>query len=175
MRKLLGMFLLCPLLSASQDPKPSYKNDTLYTTCGYKIYKGQTLYFNKGTGKNGRFRYISIKNGIVSGSLINNSIVVKELKNVVISPLDMGYVDIMGIIIFKDGSKGIIEIQIDYDKSIENVPDLPSELAVPPEFRNSSRVILHQELNKLFKLFISGAISKAAYEAKKNELLEHSK
>jgi hypothetical protein len=172
MRRLLFILLLCPLMSGAQDPKPSYQNDTLYTTCGYKIYKGQTLYFGKGTGKHGRFRYISIKNDIAAASLIDNSIVVKEMKNVIISPLDVGYVDIIGSISFKDGSKGIIEIQIAYDNAIENVPGLPSELAVPPEFRNSSRVILHQKLNKLFKLFVSGAISKAAYEAEKNKLLE---
>ncbi len=171
MRMLLFILMLCPLISGAQDPKPSYKNDTLYTTCGYKIYKGQTLHFNKGTGKNGKFRYISIKNGIAIHSLSNNSIVVKEMKRVVISPLDAGYVDMTGTITFKDGSRGIIEIQIAYDEAIENVPDLPSELAVPPEFRNSSRVILHQKLNKLFKLYVTGVISKAEYEAEKGKLL----
>lgn len=168
---LLFILLLCPLISGAQDPKPSYKNDTLYTTCGYKIYKGQTLHFNKGTGKNGKFRYITIKNGIAIYSLSNNSIVIKEMKKVVISPLDAGYVDIVGMITFKDGSKGIIEIQIAYDEAIENVPDLPSELAVPLEFRNSSRVILHRKLNKLFELYVSGAINKTAYETEKNKLL----
>ena len=59
---------------AAQDPKPSYNNDTLYTTCGYKIYKGQTLQFEKGTGKKGQFRFINITNGIAAVSLKNNSI-----------------------------------------------------------------------------------------------------
>lgn len=156
----------------AQDPKPTYKDDTLYTTCGYKIYRGQTLQFGKGTGPKGKFRYISIKNGIPAASIINHSIIVKELKNVNLSPLDFGHVDIIGTIIFKDGSKGAIELHLIFDKAIENASDLPTELIVPPEFRNSSRVLLHQKLNTLFKLYVSGALSKAAYEAQKNELLE---
>ena len=80
MRKLLLILLLNPILLVAQDPKPSYKNDTLYTTCGYKIYKGQTLHFAKGTGKKGQFRFIAIKNGISAASLINKSIVVKRIE-----------------------------------------------------------------------------------------------
>lgn len=172
MIKVLFTLLLSPLLAAAQDPKPIYKNDTLYTTCEYKIYKGQTLHFAKGTGRKGQFRYITVKNGFAPTSLVNNSIVIKELKNIVLWPLDAGYVDIVGSITFKDGSKGIIEIQMAFDKAIENDPGLPSELSVPPEFRNSSRVILHQNLNKLFKLYASGSISKTEYESQKNKLLE---
>lgn len=172
MRKILFVLLLSPVMITAQDPKPSYKNDTLYTTCGYKIYKGQTLYFGKGTGKKAQFRYITIKNGIAASSIINNSIVVKELKNIKLTPLDAGYVDITGNIVFKDGSKGFVEIQIAFDRAIENDPNLPSELVVPPKFRNSIRVILHQKLNKLFTLFASGTISKTEYEAQKNKLLE---
>jgi hypothetical protein len=172
MIKLIFTLLLSPLMSAAQDPKPSYKNDTLYATCGYTFYKGQTLHFAKGTGKRGQFRYVTIKNGIATGSLANNSMVVKELKNIEITPLDIGYVDLTGTIIFKDGSTGVVEIHLAFDKAIENDPNLPSELAVSPEFRNSSRVILHGQLNKLFKLYASGAISKTAYEAQKKKLLE---
>lgn len=172
MRKILLALLLSPLMLAAQDPKPSYNNDTLYTTCGYKIYKGQTLQFEKGTGKKGQFRFINITNGIAAASLKNNSIVIRELKNVQITPLDVGYVDITGTITFKDGSKGTVELQMAYDKAIENDPNLPGELVVPVEYRNSSRVILHQQLNKLFKLFASGAISKTEYEAQKKKLLE---
>lgn len=156
----------------AQDPKPSYKNDTLYTTCGYKIYKGQTLHFAKGTGKKRQFRYVTVKNGITPGSLINNSIVIKEIKNIVLTPLDVGYIDVTGTVIFKDSSKGTVEIILAFDKAIENDPKLPSELIVPSEYRNSARVILHQKLNELFKLYTSGAITKTAYEAQKIKLLE---
>jgi len=85
--------------------------------------------------------------------------------------MDDGYAGIYGIITFKDNSKAIIQIQLAYDKAIENSPDLPTELAVPAEFRNSNRVILHRQLNELFKLFLSGAISKKEYEERKTKLL----
>ena len=170
MIKALFTILLNPLIVAAQDPKPAYKNDTLYTTCGYKIYKGQALHFAKGTGKKEQFKYVTIKNHVAPASIANNSVVVKELKNIQISPMDEGYVDIMGAIIFKDGSTGAVELHIMFDKAIENVAHLPSEIIVPVEFRNSSRVLLHQQLNKLFKLFVPGAISKTAYEAQKKKL-----
>ena len=172
MIKVLFVFLLSPFIGMAQDPKPSYKNDTLFTTCGYKIYKGQTLQFEKGTGKKEQFKYVTIKNGIATSSLINNSIIVKQLKRIVITPLDVGYADIVGTIIFKDGTTGTVELQIAFDKAIENDPNLPSELGVPSQFRNSSRVQLHQKLNTLFKLYASGSMSKTAYEAQKNKLLE---
>jgi hypothetical protein len=173
MIKILFTLLLSPLMLTAQDPKPSYTNDTLYATCGYKFYKGQKLHFSKGTGKKGQFRYVTILNGITASSLNNNSIVIRELKNVKILPLDVGYVDVIGTIIFKDSTKATIELQIAYDKAIENDPDLFSELTVPSEFRNSKRVILHQQLNKLFKLYASGSISKTAYEIQKKKLLEN--
>ena len=172
MKKILFALLLCPLLTTAQvDPRPVYKNDTLHTTCGYKIYPGQILHFAKGTGSKGRFRYVSVLNNIPVSSLANSSIVVRELRNVRVTPMDDGYTDIYGLITFKDGSKTIILIQLAYDSAIENAPDLPTELVVPAEFRNSSRVVLHRQLNELFKLFLSGAISKTEYEDRKNKLL----
>ena len=172
MKKILFALLFSPLITNAQlDPKPSYSNDTLYTTCGYKIYPGQILHFAKGTGKKGAFRYVSVLNGIAVASLVNTSVVVKELRNVKVVPMDDGYAGIYGIITFKDNSKAIIQIQLAYDKAIENSPDLPTELAVPAEFRNSNRVILHRQLNELFKLFLSGAISKKEYEERKTKLL----
>lgn len=172
MIKILFTLLLSPLMITAQDPKPSYTNDTLYATCGYKFYKGQTLHFAKGTGKKGQFKYVTILNDIAVSSLANNSIVVRELNNVAVTPLDVGYVDIVGAIVFKDGSKGTIELHMAFDQAIENAPNLPGELVVPTHFRNSSRVILHQQLNKLFKLYASGAINKTEYEVQKNKLLK---
>jgi len=167
------ILLLSPLLAKAQlDPKPIYRNDTLYTTCGYKIYNGQVLHFAKGTGSKGKFRHVMILNGIAATSLVNNSIVVKEMKNVQVSPLDPGYADITGLITFKDSTKAIIQLQLAYDKAIEDSPNLPTELEVPAVFRNSSRVKLHQDLNKLFRLFLSGEISKTEYEDRKNKLLQ---
>ena len=173
MTKILLLILFSPLIISAQDPKPDYKNDTLYTTCGYTIYKGKTLQIGTGTGKKGQFRHILIKNDIAINSLVNNSIVVTELTNVKLWPLDAGYADITGTFIFKDSTSGTVELKIAFDRAIENNPNLASELAVPPEFRNSSRVILHQKLNVLFNLYTRGALSKTEYETQKDKLLKN--
>lgn len=172
MKKLIFPLLLCPFLSMAQEPKPEYKNDTLYATCGYKIYRGQTLQFGKGSGRNGKFRYINIKNSVPYASLANNTIVVTDLLNFGISSLDNAYIEIIGTIVFKDGSKGTVDIHMAFDLAIENSPGLTSELVVPDEFRNNSRVYLKNDLNKLFSLYRNGKIKKKEYEERKKKLLE---
>ena len=172
MRKILFILLLCPLLSVSQEPKPLYKNDTLYATCGYKIYKGLTLQFGNGTGKNGKFRYIKINNHVSYAALVNNFIVVTEMKKFWVSRADIAYVQITGAIIFKDNSKGAVDMDIAFDLAIENSPGLPGELLVPAEFKNNRRVILRNQLNRLFKLYTNGTINKTEYESQKKKLLE---
>lgn len=172
MKKLIFILLVYPLTTAAQEPKPVYTNDTLYTTCGYTIYVGRKLQFAKGTGKHGKFRFISIKNGIPAASLVNNSIIVSGMKNFKLAAPGEATIDITGAIVFKDGTKGSIELHISFDRAIENIPALPTELEVPASFRNSSKVLLVQELNKLLKLYAIGAINKTDYEAQKKSLLQ---
>ena len=71
MKLLLFTLLLCPLLSTAQDPSPKYENDTLYTASGYKIYRGHTIEFANGMERYGRFKFVSVKNNILSTSLKN--------------------------------------------------------------------------------------------------------
>ena len=172
MKKLGFILLLFPLLLPAQEPKPSFKNDTLYATCGFKIYKGLVLQFGKGSGKKGTFRFIKIKNGVSYHSLAENSITVREVKNFGVTEPGTGTIEITGTIIFKDNSKGIIELEMYFDRAIENSPDLPDELIVPTQFKNSSRVNLLNELNRLFNLYKNGQITKADYEEQKKKLLE---
>ncbi len=172
MKKLLFTLLLYPLISIAQKPIPRYENDTLYTTSGFKIYKGQTLYFGKGTGSSGRFRYVNIKSETASAVLANNSIVVKKMKNFGISVLGNGYIEIIGNITFKDGSKGYIDIHMAFDRAIENSPNLPSELIVPDEYRNKQKISIADEINKLNKLYQDGLLTKEEFEAQKKKLLE---
>ena len=58
MKKLLFTLMLCPLLSTAQNNLPGFLNDTLTTSGGYKIYKGQILHFATGTSAAGYFNYI---------------------------------------------------------------------------------------------------------------------
>jgi Short C-terminal domain len=172
MKKLLFSFLLCPLLSTAQKILPRFENDTLYTSSGYKIYKGQTLQFGKGSGRNGKYRFINIKNGARAKSLANNTMVIKQLKNYGISVFYNGYIEITGVLTFKDGSKGYLDIHMAFDRAIENSLKLPSELIVPDEFRNKPRGNISDEIIKLYKLYKEGDLTEEEYEEQKKKILE---
>lgn len=89
MNKLLLTLLLFPLLSTAQKTVPRFDNDTLYTTSGFKIYKGQTLRFGKGSYKNRYYRFINIKSGAMDRQLATSTLLVKEVKNFGISVFTM--------------------------------------------------------------------------------------
>ncbi|MBK7434777.1 MAG: hypothetical protein IPI66_13370 [Chitinophagaceae bacterium] len=48
MKRILIIFLLCPLISLAQNSLPRFEQDTLYTTSGYNIYKGSVLQLGTG-------------------------------------------------------------------------------------------------------------------------------
>ena len=136
MKKIFFLLLGLPFIAIGQKSTSTFANDTLYTSSGFKIYKGQTLYFGKGTRNDGKFKFVNIKSEATSFSLANNSIVVKKLRNYGISSLGNGYIEIVGSMTYKDGSKGYIDIHMAFDRAIEDDPELPSELIVPGEYRN---------------------------------------
>jgi hypothetical protein len=177
MRKLPSFFivLLCPLLIQAQSPGPSFKNDTLRSISGYSIYKGGVLQFGKGSGKNNKFKFITVKNGIPETALMNNTIYVTGLANYGKNYDDGCYIDITGSVVFKDGSRGNVELKIFVDKAIENNNGIAGELIVPPAFINNARVILNSELKRLLDLYINGTLDRAAYETQKQQLLDASK
>jgi Short C-terminal domain len=172
MKYLFFLALFCPGLLKAQKTLPRFENDTLYTTSGFKIYKGQTLHFGKGSGRNGKYRFINIKNGITSKSFANTSMVVKELGNFGISVLYNGYIQITGTLTYKDGTTTFLDIHMAFDHAIENSPKLPSELIVPDEFRNKERGNISDELIKLYKLYSDGDLTKEEYEAQKKKILD---
>ena len=51
------------------------------------------------------------------------------------SSLGNGYIEIIGSIVFKGGSKGYIDIHMAFDKAIEGFPGSPAELVVPEELK----------------------------------------
>ena len=79
MKKIVTVLLLCPLFSLAQKFNFKYENDTLYSTCGYKIFKGQKLQFAGGLQRHNYFRYVTIVNGYLSTTLANNTVIVKEI------------------------------------------------------------------------------------------------
>ncbi|HMK03176.1 MAG TPA: SHOCT domain-containing protein [Ferruginibacter sp.] len=174
MKRLLFILLLYPFILPAQKTLPRFENDTLFTSSGFKIYKGLTLKFGKGSGRNGAFRFINIKNGATQISLANASMVIKELKNYGISIFYNGYIEITGTITFKDGSKGYLDIHMAFDRAIENSLKLTSELAVPDEFRNRPGGNISDEIMKLYKLYKQGDLTEEEYEDQKKKILEGS-
>ena len=171
MKQLLFLLLLSPLLTLAQKPKPKYENDTLFTASGFKIFRGQTLEFNSGTMRDGRFRYVKIKNGFLSSTLANSTVIVKEIKDFSFSVIGNGYVDINGFIILKDNTREPIVLHIAIDRAIENSPDLPSELKVADEYRNTRERNIKKELTTARNLYEDNVIKKAEYQAMKSKLL----
>lgn len=151
---------------------PRFDHDTLYTSSGYKIYKGQTLTFAEGSGKNGNFRYAKIKGNDTPGTLANKSVVVEKVSDFKISGLSNAFIRIHGELIRNNGERKRIIFYLAFDNAIEGVQGMAPELIVPEEFKNKSQKSAADEIAKLFKLYQEGAISKEEFEAQKKKLLD---
>ena len=172
MKKLLFIILLYPFVSIAQDPKPRFENDTLYTASGYTIYKGKAIEFANGLERYGRFKFVSVKNGILSTSLTNCTVIVKDFRKYWISGLNNGYIVFDGYLKRKDGSSDYIVLQMAFDRAIENSPILPSEIKVADEFRNKYKRDLKREKLFLYNIYQDKVITKAVYAAMKKKLDE---
>jgi hypothetical protein len=172
MKYLFALALFYPCLLKAQQGLPRFENDTLYTTSGYKIYKGQTLHFGKGSSRTGYYRFINIKSGAVARQLPTSSFLVKDLKNFGISVLYNGYIELTGTITFKDGTQSFLDIHMSFDHAIENNPKLVSELKVPDEFRNKPRGNISDEILKIYKQYVEGDLTKEEYDAMKKKILD---
>jgi hypothetical protein len=153
---------------------PRFSNDTLYTTSGFKIYKGQELQFNKGTGKNGAFRFVKLSGQVSSSTTIftDKKIIVHKVKNFAISSLGNAYITITSKIKFNDGSTLPITFDLVFDKAIESFPGLDSELIVPEEFKRRSSFSSADEIMKLYKLYQDSIISKEDFEKLKAKIID---
>jgi hypothetical protein len=150
--------------------RPAFTEDTLYTSCGYKIYKGLVLQFGKTTGNRGRFRYVNIITGITHHSLENRQLRVKELKGFGISILGNAYITIIGTLIIKNTDRMDIEIHLAFDNAIENIPGVPSELVVPDEYRNRLKKDTQAEMKRLEEFYLNNKITKEEFEAIRKKL-----
>ncbi|MEP7254297.1 MAG: SHOCT domain-containing protein, partial [Ferruginibacter sp.] len=194
--------LLCPFLSFAQSTQPRFENDTLYTSGGYKIYKGQVLHLANGTSDAGYFRFIKFHPNLSRNDtyiLQNCNILVNKLRNYKNSGSDNYNIRISGTVTYKDGTKAETDIIMDYEMAIENIAGQPGELTVPEEFKNKrtktvavetkkqtvteeakkqdapadiKKLLVADEIKKLFDLYKAGALTKEEYEAQKKKLLE---
>lgn len=202
MKKLLFTLLLFPLLSTAQDLLPKFENDTLYTSGGYKMYKGQILHFANGTSAAGYFKFIKFHTSMAKNNtyiLQNGTILVKNLKGYKYSGLDNNNIRITGTATYKDGKKEEVDILMNFERAIAGSDGLPGELTVPEEFKinlaqpvraeikeqpvavetkkqpapdDIKKLMVADEIKKLFDLYKAGALTKEEYEAQKKKLLE---
>ncbi len=192
MIKFLFTLLLCPLLSTAQKMLPRFENDTLYISGGYKIYKGQILHLANGTSAAGYFRYIKFHSSMIKNNtyiLQNSTILVSKLKGYKNSGADIN-IRILGTVTYKDGKKEEADIIIEFERAIESFAGQPGELTVPEEFKikrtetvtaemkkqttpdDIKKILIADEIKKLFDLYKAGALTKEEYEALKKKLLE---
>lgn len=202
MNKLLITLLLSPVLSAAQNNGPRFENDTLYTSGGYKIYKGQTLHLASGTLDAGYFAFIKFHPNLAKNntySLQNSTIVVGKLKNYKYSGPDNNSIRITGMLTYKDGKQEETDIVMNFEKATQDNNGQAAELTVPEAFKGKPVVIVKEEvkkqvtpvetkkqeapddlrklmvadeIKKLFDLYKAGALTKEEYEAQKKKLLD---
>jgi hypothetical protein len=152
--------------------KPVFSEDTLYASCGYKIYLRQLLQFGEATGNGGRFRYVNIITPITHHSLENNQVIVEDMKDFGFSVLGNAYITIIGTLVIKGEERGDIEMRLAFDHAIENIAGIPSEIIVPDEFRNVLKADPQTEVDRLEALYRNGTITKAEFEALEKKLLQ---
>lgn len=202
MKKVLIISMLCPLWSLAQNSLPKYENDTLYTSSGYKIYKGQLLQLAKGSSAAGYFRFIKFHSNMARTDtyiLQNSTIEVEKLKNFKYSGPDNQNIRLTGTVTYENKSQGAIDILMDFDKVTQNIDGLPAELTVPAAFKTETakavkvdakkdaapveikkqkvpdeykKQMVADEIKKLFDLYKAGALTKEEFEAQKKKLLE---
>jgi len=202
MKKLLFIVLLSPLLSTSQNLLPRFENDTLYTSSGYKIYKGQLLHLANGTSAAGYFRFIKFHPSMIKNdtyTIQNSTLLVSKLKNYKNTGDDIS-IRISGLVTLKDNSKQEVDIIMNFEKAIAGSDGLAGELTVPEEFKNKrseniiaetkkqslpdevkkqtipeelKKLLVADEIKKLFDLYRTGALTKEEYETQKKKLLDN--
>ena len=192
MKKIIYILLLYPLLSTAQKTQSRFENDTLYTSTGYKIYKGQILHLANGTSEAGYFRYVKFHSSMVRTDtyiLQNGTILVNKVKSQKNSELDNN-IRIFGTASLTDGRQLAVDIILNFENAITNTSGQTPELTVPEAFKNQlpeskpveikiqdtpgdiKKLLVADEIKKLFDLYKQGALTKDEYESQKKKLLE---
>ena len=131
-------FLILTLFAAkslSAQKYSKFENDTLFTSSGYKIFKGQTLTIDKGSGPKGEFRYLKIKGNDNPKRLKNKRLLVERLFDYYMSGLGNEYIEIHGYLIDDQNQRKFIRMKLIFDKAINGFNGFPPEIIVPEEFR----------------------------------------
>lgn len=116
-----------------------YENDTLFTSCGFKIYAGQTLVFSKGSGNKENFKYVKIKGRDKPEKLRNKTITVSKISNYHITIGGKPTVTIKGLFANEQGESKSISFVLFFEQAIYGNLGLPPELIVPDEYKAKNK------------------------------------
>ncbi|HVM88362.1 MAG TPA: hypothetical protein VMT76_09245 [Puia sp.] len=128
----LFAILFAPFVSVCQKTTPRLDNDTVYTSCGYKIYAGAILTFGTPSGSMNHFRFVKIYSSD-HGHLSGKRVLVKKINGVTVSGIGNAYVHIIGSILYKDGTTDRINLALNFDEAIKEQEGKPAELIVPDD------------------------------------------
>ncbi len=165
-KTILAALLILPAVCFSQKSLPRFENDTVYTSCGYKIYVGTVLNFANGTRSAGRFKFVKIYSADHS-HLSGAKVLVKKIKSLNVSGLGNYYAHIIGSIIHNDGTTDRIDFAINFDDAIEGLAGFPNELIVPDEYKNKpkTKMDVGEEMKKIKDLLDNKSITQKEYDS----------
>ncbi|HAO47073.1 MAG TPA: SHOCT domain-containing protein [Ferruginibacter sp.] len=148
MKKLFVLLQLLPLITAAQYASPRFEHDTLFTSGGYKIYKGQVLQLGNGSSDAGYFRFVKFHTNMARNdtyTLQGSSILVKDLRQFKLSSSGNHTIRITGTATRKDKSTLEADVIMTFDKAIYGEFGLAPELVVPDEYRKSPAAPVNEE------------------------------
>ena len=184
----LTTFYLFLALSTTAQPIPGISGDTLTSSSGFSITKGQKLKIGVGSTPDGDFKFIrrnsaslfayssttgyqGLANQANAFGRSNAGLSYAVLRNEKRGTKKNGYVFYTII------SQGMLRYEIDVDNAIAT-----GELVVPDEFKPKPKALLVEmkpatsvadELAKLKKLLDDGIITQEEFAAQKKKLLEN--
>ena len=126
-----------PSICFCQKTAPRIENDTVYTSCGYKIYVGSVLNFGTASGSMNHFRFVKIYSSD-HGHLSGARVLVKKIKGVTVSGIGNSYIHISGSILHNDGTTDRIVLAVNFDEATKELNGKPAELIVPENCKNKS-------------------------------------
>jgi hypothetical protein len=132
-------------------------------------------------------------------TLQNGTMLVKSLKTYKYSGADNNSIRIAGTVTYKDGKKEEADILLNFEKATEDYDGQLSELNIPEQYKrlpgqatvkaetkqpvtvdpkkqtapdDLRKLLVADEIKKLYDLYKAGALTKEEYEAQKKKLLE---
>ena len=184
MKTLLSLLLVFASLASSSQTK--LEEDTIYSTSGFKVYKGQELYIGTGSTDDGDFKFIR-RNSTGLGTMLMQTGDNRYDKSELSLPRNMAGHKGRVVKLVRRGTKkmgytyeALINFsagryEIDIDNAIAS-----GELKVPDEFKpksNKEAVVIQQqlsaadELKKMKELLDAGVLTQAEYDTQKAKIL----